>query len=584
MMRIRGRFALLVATAAVLPLIVFGWVAAGSLSTGTRQSVMSGNVLVATRAAEQIEQYVTHAIRTLQAIATDLQGTALTPWQQERILRNYVLAFPMFREIALFDRSGRPIAGSRLVPTTLGAPSSMSFDQNGVAWSPVTIDEDLLPRTIVSVQVTPGSADGGQLVAEMRLEEMWRLVDRLRVGGTGFALLVDRDSRLIAHGNPEDKAMVARGDDLKSHPLAHAENGHWPTAPKPLEYPDTHGREVLGVAAPIPVVSWTLVLEQPTSDAYALLNRLERQLFISIVIALLITVVVGYYWGRSFIRPIRALLEGTEALAEGKLDTRVHIERDDEFATLGDGFNSMADRLKMLQEATRRHERQAMFGRIAAGLVHDLAHPIQNIGNNCKLILQMHDDPDYRKTFRGTVERELQTIKRLFEDLRNLARPIPLEHFAIDLARTVGESVENMRSFADHAGLSLHYAPPQEDVFVEGDVFALGRVYRNLILNSIQATAPGGHVYVAVNPADARAQITVRDTGCGIPPDRLDAIFEDFATTKRRGLGLGLPISKKIVEQLGGTIAVSSVAGEGTTVTIEFPRVERPSLQVAVNE
>jgi signal transduction histidine kinase len=580
MMRIRGRFALLVATAAVLPLLIFGLVAIGTLRTGTRQSVMSGNVLVATRAAGQIEQYIDHAVQTLRALAADLQGTALSPWQQERILRNYVLTFRMFREIALFGEDGRVLATSRLTASTLAFPDPVAYDARGVALSPITIDDDLLPRTTIGVQVMPGTAGRGVLVAEMRLEEMWRLVDRLRVGSHGFALLVDREGRLIAHGNADEKATVARGGNFGAHPMAHAQNGHWPATPISLEY-RSRGQRMLGAAAPLPTLNWTLMVEQPTDEAYALQHRLERQLVGAIALALLVTVAFGYFWGRSFIRPIATLLEGTEALAEGKLDTRVRIERKDEFATLGEGFNSMADRLAALQLAARRQERQVMFGKIAAGLVHDLSHPIQNIGNNCRLILKMYDDPDYRDTFRRTVERELQIIKRLFEDLRNLARPIPLERFPIDVGRSVGDAVDNMRTYAEGAGLSLEFEAPGGPVWIEGDVFALGRVYRNIILNAIQATAPGGAVRVCVQAADGRARVQVADSGCGIPPDRLDAIFEDFATTKRRGLGLGLPISKKIVEQLGGSIAVSSVVGQGTVVALEFPTTAHVPLQPA---
>ena len=106
-------------------------------------------------------------------------------------------------------------------------------------------------------------------------------------------------------------------------------------------------------------------------------------------------------------------------------------------------------------------------------------------------------------------------------------------------------------------------------------MFALGRVYRNLILNAIQATAPGGLIVVATEARADRVQVRIYDTGCGIPPERLGAIFEDFVTTKRRGLGLGLAISKKIVEQLGGTITVASEVGKGTTFVLEFPRTRR---------
>jgi signal transduction histidine kinase len=575
-MRIRGRFALLVATAAVLPLVIFGLIALDSLRTGTRQSVISGNVLVATRAAEHIEQFMAYGERSLAALATHLHGTALATWQQERILRNYVLQFPMFREIALFDADGQPVATSRLVPTSLAAPAASAYDRRGVAWAPITIDVDLLPRTTLSVQVLPGSVRHGVLVAEMRLEEMWRQVDALRVGTRGFALLVDGQGRLIAHGNPDRKAAVARGLDLRDHPLAHAQNGHWPITPVSLEYTGDDGERVLGIAAPLPTISWTLVIEQPAADAYGHLARLERQLIVSIVIALLVTIALGSFWGRSFIRPIETLVTGTRELAAGRLDTRVRIDRDDEFATLGDAFNNMATALARLQEDARRQERQAMFGRIAAGLVHDLAHPIQNIGNSCRLILKMHEDAEYRETFRLTVQRELQIIKRLFEDLRNLARPIPLERFPIDLGRTVGESVESMRAAADSAGLTLRYSPPAQEAHIEGDVFALGRVYRNLVLNAIQATAPGGDIHVAVTTLDGRACVSVSDTGCGIPSDRLTAIFEDFATTKHRGLGLGLPIAKKIVEQLDGSITVRSTPGEGTVVTLAFPLAATP--------
>jgi signal transduction histidine kinase len=571
MIRIRGRVALMVATAAVLPLLVFAFVSVGSLRTGTRQSVVAGNMQLATRAAEQIEQYVAHAIATLQALGADLQGTALETWQQERILRNYVLAFPAFRELALFDATGRLVATSRLAPSKLVLPPP-AFDDRGVALSPITIDDDLLPRATAAVRVPAAGGSAGWVAAELRLEEMWRLVDRLRVGREGYALLIDGEGRLLAHGHPDRKALVAHGGDMHDHPLVRDLLDRRPAGPVAAEYTGADGRPVLAVAAILPSLSWVLIVEQPTEDAYGLLQRLEAQLLGVIALALLATIAAGYFWGRSFIDPIFRLLRGTQALADGRLDARVEIDRQDEFRTLGDAFNQMAERLVELQQETRRQERLAMFGRIASGLVHDLSHPIQNIGNNCRLMLRMYDDPEYRETFRRTVEREMRTIKRMFEDLRNLARPIPLERFPIDVARSLGETVEATRLLAERAGVTLVYDPPPGGLTIQGDAFALGRVYRNLILNAIQATAPGGTVTVAARGQDGIARITIADTGCGIPAERLPAIFEDFVTTKRRGLGLGLPIAKKIVEQLGGTIAIESEVGRGTTVVIQLPQ------------
>jgi signal transduction histidine kinase len=219
-----------------------------------------------------------------------------------------------------------------------------------------------------------------------------------------------------------------------------------------------------------------------------------------------------------------------------------------------------------------------MFGRIAAGLVHDLSHPIMNIGNSCTLMLRMYDDEEYRDQFKRTVDREMVVVKRVLDDLRNIARPIPLERFPIQVDSSLAEIVDSMQPQADTAGVTLKAELQAPGAFIEGDLFALGRVYRNLIVNAIQATPPGGLVAVATEARDETVQIRIYDTGCGIPPDRLGKIFEDFVTTKRRGLGLGLAISKKIVEQLGGHISVASEVGRGTTFVLEFRRSEGGSV------
>jgi signal transduction histidine kinase len=321
-----------------------------------------------------------------------------------------------------------------------------------------------------------------------------------------------------------------------------------------------------------------VIVEQPTDEAFALAASLQKQLLAVIGLALLGTVIAGALWGRSFITRIFALTRATQGIAEGRLDERVAVSGRDEIRQLGDAFNSMADRLVELQENVRKQERQAMFGRIAAGLVHDLSHPIQNIYNNCKLIVKMFDDVEYRGTFKEIVDREMVIVKRVIEDLRNIARPIPLERFPLEVDRSIREVVETMVPHADTAGIVLRAETAARGAYIDGDLFALGRVYRNLIINAIQATAPGGEVVVSTDTDGSRVRMRVSDTGCGIAPDRLNAIFEDFVTTKRRGLGLGLAISKKIVEQLGGQISVTSEVGKGTTFVLDFPRAQAPRM------
>jgi signal transduction histidine kinase len=582
MKRITSRFVLLIASAAIAPLVVYGAVSIVGLRNSTEESVSAGNLRVAQQVAERIAQYIDHNSRVLKSVGLEMRSAKLQEWQQTRILADIVLDFPEFREVTFFAAGGRMMATSRLTEVTVSIPEAGNVGANGIYIAPLQMDEDGLPRTTIAVRVMPEGEEAAWVVAEIDLWDIWRTVDRIRVGKEGFALLVAED-RLIAHGNPDKKPLVALGgaDAVKTPAQHFAARVRAQAKDDQGNYNEPDGRQMLAAGALVPNLPWVVIVEQPTDEAFELATRLQSQLLVAIGLALLGTVILGWFWGRSFITRIFALTRATQALADGRMDERVTVAGRDEIRQLGDAFNSMADRLVQLQEDVRRQERQAMFGKIAAGLVHDLSHPIQTIVTNSKLIVRMFDDAEYRDTFKRMIERESLVIKRVLEDLRNIAQPIPLEHFPVDIDRSVADVVESLRVPAETAGVNLTADLGSVGALIQGDVFALGRVYRNLLINAIQATAPGGEVTIATEATAERVRVRVRDTGCGIAPDRIGAIFDDFVTTKRRGLGLGLAISKKIVEQLGGQISVSSDVGKGTTFVLEFPRAKARPIALA---
>jgi signal transduction histidine kinase len=580
---ITTRFALLLALAAVVPLIAYGIVSILSLRSGTRQSVVQGNANVAARAAEEIRRYITTNAELLQALAANLQDTGLTTDQQDRIIKNYVLEIREFREITLFDEAGGVLATSRIGKPRVEVPKDAPLLIGRVSMSGIHVDEDLLPSTVFAIHLTRLGAPSGWLVGQFSLEEMWRTVDRIRIGAHGYALVIAGNGELIAHGNPDRKALVAQAKNMNDHPLMAALRATSGDAPVSVEYTDEDGGRELGVAARMPALGWTMIVEQPTREADANATALQRQLIVAISIVLLAMISVGYLFGRQFIRPILQLQRGTQALAAGHLEERVDIRTGDEFTALGEAFNTMADKLIELQENIKRQERQAMFGRIAAGLVHDLSHPIQNIGNSTRLLLRDDVDLESRQLFRRTIERELETLKHFMDDLRNIVKPRPIERFPMDVNGSIAEIIEAMRGEGDRVGVALVTNYGEGPLIIEGDRFALGRVYRNLVTNAIQATEQGGRVTISTTRAGDRVEVTVEDTGSGIPADKLSGIFEDFVTTKRRGLGLGLAISKRIVEQLNGTIAVESEVGRGTKFTLRFPAQDDRSAQAAAS-
>lgn len=573
--RIAVRFALILAGAALAPLLAYGVISLLSLQRGTRESVIAGNQNVAARAAEEISRYVSGHVDILNALGADLQGTELEPWQQDRIVKNYILQFREFREITLFDQAGGTIATSRVGPTRLRIPTDTSLTIAGARMTPVAFDEDQLPTTMFAIPLRKLNEPVGSLVGQISLEEMWQMVDRIRIGDTGRAMVLSADGTLMAHGDPDEKPLIAQAQAESQHPLRQ------PEAPPWVEYTSRSGKTLLSVAAPIPALGWTVMVEQATSEAFATARALQRQLTIAIAAALLTMLGVGLVFGRRFIAPIFALKTATQQVAEGKLDTRVDIATGDEFQDLGLSFNTMADKLVELQEAVKRQAQQAMFGRIAAGLVHDLSHPIQNIGNSTRLLLRDDLDAESREMFRRTIDRELATLRRFMDDLRHIVKPKPIEKFALDMNTSVSEIVDSMRPEGERTGVSLEAQYSDKPLMVVGDRFALGRVYRNLITNGIQATAAGGRVTVRTSRVNDVVEVIVSDTGSGIPADRLGSIFDEFVTTKRRGLGLGLAICKRIVEQLDGTITVHSEVGVGTTFTLRFPAEESLSAQAA---
>jgi methyl-accepting chemotaxis protein len=216
--RISIRFALLLGAAAIVPLLAYGAVSIWSLRNGAQQTVIQGNLNVARRVAEQIDLYVTGSVKILKAVSADLQQTGLESWQQDRILKNFILQFPEFTELTLLDDSGQVLVSSSIGKPTASVPGSEGIDMQGVLMSRFSVDDDLLPTASVAVKLSD-TAGAGWLVGRLNLEEMWRMVDRIRVGEQGYALVVTNEGLLLAHGDPDSKSRVARGDNLKAQPL-----------------------------------------------------------------------------------------------------------------------------------------------------------------------------------------------------------------------------------------------------------------------------------------------------------------------------------------------------------------------------
>jgi len=235
--------------------------------------------------------------------------------------------------------------------------------------------------------------------------------------------------------------------------------------------------------------------------------------------------------------------------------------------------------IKALEEKLRQADRLAALGTLSAGLAHEIKNPLSAIKTFVQLLPQKIGNPSFMEKFNITVPREVDRINHLVEDLLELTRKRvrslvdlkvdSLIHQVIDLH---GEELKKRQiAFQDHLNnLNKTILP------VHGDAETLYRAFSNLIINAIQAMPNGGTLSISskLDSSSSSVEITFKDTGIGMDELTAKNIFNPFFTTKDKGVGLGLALTRKIIEDHRGTIEVVSEKGTGTTFTILLPVVK----------
>jgi len=349
MKRISTKLIILLVSAALIPLVLFGIFSIMASRTATYRSVSEGNLNVARRGADQIELYVDNGIQILKGIAENVNRTHLEAWQKETIIKNYVINFEQFHEIYLTDRKGMQVA-----TTDLGVELADRSKDTAVITglkgktyrSAVCISDQLVPTMTIALPIIHLNEVNGAVVAVIDLVDMWNLVDSIRIGQHGFAFVISKEGMLMAHGRDDAKPSVIKQENRR----------HWEIAKAVLTgrsgvftYRNEKKEKVLGVCAPIKSLGWGVVIEQPTEEAYATARRMTYQLLALIITFVILMTIIGLWGSRHIVRPIRELIRGTRAISRGDLSQKVQVKTRDELSELGRSFNRMTGQLLRLQ-------------------------------------------------------------------------------------------------------------------------------------------------------------------------------------------------------------------------------------------
>ena len=283
-------------------------------------------------------------------------------------------------------------------------------------------------------------------------------------------------------------------------------------------------------------------------------------------------------------RPMTELQQKIERVREGDLTASVKFaDRDDDIGDLGKDFNEMVRQLRESREEIQRlHRTQisraehlATLGELAAGLAHEIRNPLAGIAGVMDVIGRDLPKESPARSVLKDVRSEVLHINRIVSELLEIARPKQPEFRKADLNATAEHAVMFAKDQAASRGVDIELTRDPETIEIEHDTGQIHQVLLNLLLNGVQACDQGGRVVLQVAHDEDAAQLTVVDTGKGIPPEILGNIFRPFFTTKGNGTGLGLSLARRIVEGHGGRLEVSSWVGKGTRFTVSLPK-ERP--------
>ncbi len=445
------------------------------------------------------------------------------------------------------------------------------------------------------------------------LHRQIRDIGTLRQEGIRKVRIFNKEGRIMYSSEPEE---IGTSVNLKAEACyaCHAEG-------RPLERLDIQqrarifrgpdGSRLLGIINPIPnEPSCSTAACHAHSPSQRFLGVLDvnvsldevdraiaqnRSLMMMSAVAAVLAVSLILWWlnRRLVVRPVAALVAGTQRVGEGNLSTPIPFLGRHELGTLAKAFNDMVARLADTQRQLAQADKLASVGRLAAGIAHEINNPLTGVLSYASLLRKRLEADAATREDLDVIVRETVRCRGIIRELLDFARPVPPSRKPVDFnevaRRAVAVVMAQLHLSQVRLVLDLTDTLPQ----ALADPNQLQQVVVNLLLNAADAIGDeGGTITLRTGPCtfppavgqeEAVAprpglSLSVEDTGCGIAQEDLPRLFEPFFSTKgNRGTGLGLAVTWGLVEGHGGTIDVQSEPGAGSRFTVRIPLAQDPS-------
>ncbi len=558
----------------------------------TRAQVELYQDVEARAAAGRIRDYL-KGIETQIREVSGLPWAVLQPGARRDEYRRLLKLVPAIAQIRSVDADGRErvrVSRIELDEVDSGKPVADGVSYNaarekGVYYSDTYFKDGSEPYITIAVR------ENGPLpwitLAEVNLKFVGDLIREIHFGREGRAYVVDAENHLVAHPNIRH---VLRKTVLTGITPTANEGGELSTASQTVDNLD-HVR-VLTTYAPVGAAGWWVFVEQPTGEAFApVYASIVRTVFL-FVIGIILALAAAFVLARKLSQPILALQQGAARVGAGDLQTRIEVRTGDEVEALANEFNHMAAELQGLYtglerkvaektaelEAANRHKSEFL-----ANMSHELRTPLNAvIGFSEVLKEQMFGELNAKQAeYVRDIYTSGQHLLSLINDILDLSK-VEAGYMSLDIQEfDVPAAVKNCCTLIRERVMRqrLRFECTVDPVIGKwpADDRKFKQVLLNLLSNAVKFTPPGGLVELRAKIEDDWLVVSVRDTGIGISQEDRATIFKEFhqlrtvGTAKHEGTGLGLSLSRRLVELHHGTLTVESEPGRGSTFTARFP-------------
>src|SRR5579872_6713635 len=298
------------------------------------------------------------------------------------------------------------------------------------------------------------------------------------------------------------------------------------------------------------------------------------------VVIFAIGLIIAYFLAERYVEPIHAVASAAQNIMARGLEPVPEGKRRDEIGLLTHSFNEMVGQLRHAREREaelNRLERFTALGQLAGGLAHEIKNPLNFISLaldqlRAKYARRLEPDTDTYVHQIALMKDEIRRLSELVQSFLNYGKPIEIHPSPANIRELVDSVLALSESKMRAQGVQLVEEVNGVPTMLNIDAEKIRMCFVNVIANAIQAMPDGGELRIEFHQNGDRLMITFKDNGAGIDPDVAKRVFEPFFTTKREGIGLGLFLSRSIVERHGGTISIAPLEGEhGTIVTFTFP-------------